>query len=203
MLRLCRRYAFVCCHKKLVDYCNANGRISPLEFYQGFPENKRGCGNLKKLIPAICNMAKANLHTFILTDLDSTECAPELIRQWFNIREKTPKIPDHILFRVAKREVEAWLLADGKGLSSFLEIPATNFPTEPDTIEDPKQCLLNIIRSKGRKKFHREMLPEKNAHVGPEYNVRLCQFVQKEWNITIAREKSESLSRTVTALCRF
>ncbi|MBN2684969.1 MAG: hypothetical protein JXR40_06795 [Pontiellaceae bacterium] len=188
---------------KLVDYCNSNGRDVPLSFYPGFPENKRGCGNLKNLIPAVCNMAKANLRTFILTDLDLAECAPSLIRQWFSVEAMQTEVSDNLLFRVAEKEIEAWLLADRKGLSAFLDISIVNFPENPDMERDPKQCLLNIIRSKGRRRIHKDMLPRKNAHLGPEYNAQLCRFVQDNWNVGCAKEKSESLARAVAAICRF
>lgn len=170
-------------------------------FNSGFPENKRGCGNLKSLIPKISAMAEnAGLRTFVLTDLDQTECAPELIRNWFEFDDVSLKVPDNLLFRIAEREVEAWLLADRAGLSGFLEIAATNFSPAPDALPDPKQHLLNVIRSKGRKRYHKEMLPLGNAHVGSEYNSKLCEFVETHWNLDMARNYSGSLEKAITAL---
>ncbi len=175
----------------------------PMVFNPGFPENKRGCGNLKALIPKVSSMAEnAGLRTFVLTDLDRTECAPELIRNWLGLDNVSPKTPNHLLFRIAEREVEAWLLADRVGLSKFLGIAAINFSPDPDVLPDPKQHLLNVIRSKGRKRYHKEMLPSGNAHLGPEYNSKLCEFVEAHWNLDVARNYSSSLEKTITALNR-
>ena len=170
-------------------------------FNPGFPENKRGCGNLKRLIPKISAMARnAGLRTFVLTDLDQTECAPELLRSWFELEAVSPQVPDHLLFRIAEREVEAWLLADRFELSEFLGIAAVNFTSDPDALSDPKQHLLNVIRAKGRKRYHKEMLPLGNAHVGSEYNSKLCEFVEGHWHPDVARNYSDSLERAVLAL---
>ena len=174
---------------------------SRVVFNPGFPENKRGCGNLKLLIPKVSAMAKnAGLRTFILTDLDKTECAPELIRSWFNLKGVSPNIPNNLLFRIAEREVEAWLLADRVGLSSFLGIAAVNFSQTPDSLPDPKQHLLAVIQSKGRKRYHKDMLPSGHAHVGPEYNSKLCEFVETHWNLDVARNYSSSLEKALAAL---
>ncbi|MFA7172679.1 MAG: hypothetical protein WC340_04580 [Kiritimatiellia bacterium] len=188
---------------KIVDYCNANSRTVPLRFYPGFPENKGGCNNLKKMIPRICNMAKADLCGFVLTDLDVAECAPELIRNWFNLNDQKPTIPDKFLFRIAEREVESWLMADKEGLAAYLSIAVDNFSDSPDSLSDPKQCLLNIIRLKGRKRYHRDMLPRNIANVGIEYNYRLSKFVNERWNVATAASNSESLRRAIAAINRF
>ena len=172
-------------------------------FNHGFPENKRGCGNLTGLIPKISAMARnAGLRTFVLTDLDQIKCAPELIRNWFKLSDASPNISENLLFRVAEREVEAWLLADRAGLSSFLGIAAVNFSQAPDSLPDPKQHLLNVIRSKGRKQYHKEMLPRGNAHVGSGYNSKLCEFVETHWNLGVARNYSGSLEKAIMALNR-
>ncbi len=170
-------------------------------FKPGFPENKRGCGNLKTLIPKVSAMAEnAGLRTFILTDLDSIPCAPELLRNWFELDGTSLKVPANLLFRIAEREVEAWLLADREGLSSFLDIACVNFRADPDVLPDPKQYLMNVIRSKGRKRYHKEMLPSGGAHVGPEYNPKLCEFVNTYWNLDVAKVRSGSLQRAINAM---
>lgn len=188
---------------KIVDYCNANSRNIPSLFYPGFPLNKGGCNNLKKIIPCVCNMAKASICGVVLTDLDIAECAPELIRDWFELNDQKQTIPDELLFRIAEREVESWLMADREGLADYLNIAVDNFSDSPDSLSDPKQQLLNIIRSKGRKRYHRDMLPGHTASVGIEYNPRLCRFVNERWNVATAARNSESLRRAISAINRF
>lgn len=187
--------------ERLIEFCNLQ-RTTPLRFNPGFPENKKGCGNLKMLIPRIANMAKNNIATFVLTDLDTTTCSPELIRHWFHLNNPKPQVPMNLLFRVAEHEVESWLLADREGLSHFLGISLTHFSKEPDRLPDPKQDLFNILR-RGRKKIHKQMLPSGSAHVGPEYNSELSRFVRQQWNIEQAANLSPSLQRAVAAIHRF
>ena len=185
--------------RRLFVYCNkccfGNRRY---RFLPGFPVNKRGAGNLKKIAPSLLNMAKnPGLYVFILTDLDEIECAPSLIRKWFPTNDP---LPGNLLFRVAEREVESWLLADRNGLASFLGIAAANFCDDPDTLPDPKRHLLDVIQKKGRRRFHKDMLPSDKAHVGPRYNQKMREFVEQKWDITTAQQRSSSLCRTINSL---
>ncbi len=187
--------------RRLFSYRNtSNTGGRRLVFSPGFPQNKAGFGQLKKMAPKLVQMCgKAGLFAFVMTDLDRDECAPSLIRCWFSIN---PPLPDSLIFCVAVREVEAWLLADRDNLADFLGIAKTNFSAEPENLDYPKRHLLDVIRSKGRKRFHRDMLPKGNAHIGPEYNRVLCDFVENHWSIDKAQQCSPSLQRTVNALRR-
>ncbi len=187
--------------RRLFDYHNMTSPAGKqLIFRSGFPENKRGCVNLKNLAPNLIQMCgNAGLFVFVMTDLDQNECAPTLRQQWF---PDINTLPDSLIFRVAVREVESWILANRDDLADFLGIAKANFTREPDTLEDPKSHLLDVIRLKGRRRFHRDMLPTGNAHIGPEYNTVLCDFVENRWNIDEAQQYSPSLQRTVNALNR-
>jgi hypothetical protein len=190
--------------RKLVAFQNthsASGTV--LQLSAGFPVNKKGSGNLKKMIPAVSGTVNAGIPVFILTDLDAVECAPKLIRDWFTGQGETPTVPARLLFRIAVREVESWLIADRSALAHFLNIPVANFSADPDLLPDPKAHLIEIIRAKGKKKIHREMLPGRNARIGSEYNNVLCEFVSKHWNPVRAAKNSLSLSRALDALRRF
>jgi len=187
--------------RKLVEFQNthsASGTV--LRLMEGFPENKHGSGNLKKMIPAVNNMVKAGIAVVMLTDLDAVECAQELIRRWFPIQGAKPEVPDGFLFRIAVREVESWLIADRDALASLLGIHKSNFSADPDSLDDPKVYLLDIIRTKGKRKMHREMLPGHNSRIGPEYNSVLSGFILKHWNPERAADNSLSLRRALEAL---
>ena len=187
--------------RRLVEFQNTHSNSGTmLRLMAGFPENKRGSGNLQKMIPAVSNMVKAGIAVVMLTDLDAVECAPELIRRWFSIRRAKLKVPDGFLFRIAVREVESWLIADRDALASFLGIPKSNFSADTDSLDNPKGYLLDIIRTKGKRKMHREMLPVRNAQIGPEYNSVLSKFVLKHWNPERAADNSLSLRRALEAL---
>jgi hypothetical protein len=185
---------------KLVEYQGAHSADGTvLRLIAGFPVNKHGGGDLKKMIPAVSNMVKAGITVIMLTDLDSVECAPELLRNWFPMKEEKPDVPEGFLFRIAVREVESWLIADREALADLLGIPKSNFTKDPDSLDDPKAHLLGIIRAKGKRRMHREMLPGRNSRIGPEYNNVLCGFIQKHWDPERAAVNSLSLSRALEA----
>lgn len=185
---------------KLVATRNAKMEHS-LVFRNGFPAVMRGYGAIKSKCEAFLNMAKGGIHLFILTDLDTAECACSLIRSWFSISNKDDVVlPPQCIFRVAVREVESWIIADHEAWAAFIGIPAVNFSTQPDQLDDPKRHLLNVIHRKGRKKIHREMLPQGAAQIGPRYNEILCDFVYSSWEPERAAMRSPSLDRALKAL---
>lgn len=187
--------------KKLVEFQNTHSASGiKLRLETGFPENKHGFSNIKKMIPAVNNMVKAGIAVIILTDLDAVKCAPEMIRRWFPRQGSKPEASNGFLFRIAVREVESWLIADQHALASFLSISKTNFSTDPDSLKDPKAYLLGLIKKKGKYKIHRSMLPGRNSRIGPEYNNVLCEFILKHWNPERAVKNSLSLRRALDAL---
>ncbi|MFH1136398.1 MAG: hypothetical protein V1816_09990 [Pseudomonadota bacterium] len=188
--------------KKIVEYRNEHAEGS-LAFIEGFPHVTKGFGKIKKMAPRFLAMAENGLVTFTVTDLDKEACPPELIKKWFSIKAKPAELPRRVIFRVAVREIEAWILADQFGCSAFLGIPEDNFPSFPDTLNDPKEHLLSIIRKKGKKKWLREMLPTSNSQIGPMYNIRLCEFVKEAWSPERASASSPSLARAINSLLNF
>ncbi len=186
--------------QKIVAARNAKMENS-LVFHNGFPSIMQGSGAIKSNCEAFLKMAKKGIHSFILTDLDSAECACSLIRRWFSIPETDDVIlPPECMFRVAVREVESWIIADYEAWGAFIGIPSVNFSMQPDQLDDPKRHILNVIRRKGRKKIHREMLPQGVAQIGPRYNEVLCDFVDNLWEPERAAERSPSLDRALKAL---
>lgn len=99
-----------------------------------------GFGKLKKKLPELVRLA-SNVPVILLTDLDQKDCAPGLINDWLS---RGPK-PHELLFRVAVREVEAWLLADKQNFADFARIPPAKVPESPELLGDPKQTLLNLV----------------------------------------------------------
>ena len=62
---------------------------------------------------------------FVLVDLDlKPDCAPELVA------EALPEPADGMCFRVAVREVEAWLLADRAGFAKWAGVRASLIPLD-------------------------------------------------------------------------
>jgi hypothetical protein len=109
-------------------------------FFIGSCLNRGGYGYLKKITPGLNHAAKGMTY-LILTDLDRGECPLAIISDWL----KQPKHPN-LLFRVAVKEVEAWLLAHREALAEFLGISVSLIPANVDEIPDPKQLLINLAR---------------------------------------------------------
>jgi len=189
--------------RKLVAHRNTACKTT-LHFLDGHPTVTRGFGGIKKMTSAFLNMADAGLYTFIMTDLDKTDCPPTLIRDWFSIpREQPITLPPQVVFRVPVREVESWLLADHNAFARFMKIPKANFANRPDALPDPKEHLRDVIQRKGRKKWQKEMLPQSpTASIGPLYNEKLCKFIREKWDPARAANNSPSLDRAIKALMR-
>jgi hypothetical protein len=136
----------------------------------------------------------------VLTDLDAAECALQLIGEWLSV----PKHPN-LLFRIAVREVESWLIADTKGLSEFFAVPKSMIPSAPDKLEDPKATVVELARRSRSKAIRDRIVPRRKstAKTGPDYNGCLGSFVRGSWDIQAAKANSPSLARTVDRLLSF
>ncbi len=158
-----------------------------------------GYGYLKKSIQGFNNAAKG-IPFLVLTDLDKAKCPPELIKEWLPY----PKHP-HLLFRIAVREVEAWLLADRKAFSKFVGIPIKLIPEDTETIVNPKEKLIELVKKSRYQELRRDIIPSigSTAKVGPNYNGRLGFFVTRYWKMQEAVNHSASLKRTIRTMGDF
>ncbi|MEW6234963.1 MAG: hypothetical protein AB1656_06215 [Candidatus Omnitrophota bacterium] len=178
--------------RRILDYSNR-------DFLVNVCYGKQGVNYLKKHISAYNHAAKI-IPYLVLADLDRAECPPALIQEWL-IRAAHP----NLLFRVAVREVEAWLLADGEGIADYFHISPSLIPRNVEEITDPKQTLINLAK-KSRKKDLREAIvpPHGSARKqGPDYNGAMIGFVEKRWNIDNAVHHSISLERAYSAIKKF
>jgi hypothetical protein len=159
----------------------------------GVRVGRKGNTFLRKKLPQFKEIARS-IPIFVLTDLDLVECPACLIEDW-NGREK---LPSKMLFRVAVREIEAWLLADREGFADFSGVPLHRIPDQPETLVNPKETLLNIVRRYGKRAVKADLLPEKGstAKIGFSYNQALCAFVKDTWSPDRAAMVAKSLHRT-------
>lgn len=160
----------------------------------------KGNGYLKTKLAELGRVARA-CPVLMLTDLDSTECPPSLIRSWFGNR--SPCV--NMMFRVAVREVEAWLLADQEAFSEFTGVPFNKLPRNPETLNDPKRTILQLVKRYGRKSIKQDVLPAPgvNAIRGLGYNQAFCRFTHDIWSPERASASSESLMRARNRLAEF
>lgn len=157
-----------------------------------------GFGYLKSNIRGFNQASKINPH-FMLTDLDMYECPVELRNEWIDF-----PLNKNFIFRIAVREVEAWLLADVENLSLFFSVSQVNFPLNPEIEADPKNTLIQLAKRSRKREIREDVVPiNRNASIGPNYNGCLSEFVFKHWNIENAVSRSESLSRTIKRLKDF
>lgn len=161
---------------------------------------RNGYGYLKTRIGAFNQMAKTVMPVLLVTDLDRWTCPPELIADWL------PSGSDpRLLFRVAVRETESWLLADRHAFAEFLGIPTVVVPERPDDLVDPKAALLKLVRKAKRRDLKQDILPARGVSfpVGLGYNDRLIRFVREGWDSRRAAQVSVSLARAVAPVARF
>jgi hypothetical protein len=156
----------------------------------------KGNGYLFKSLPKLRQMANRE-PVLVLTDLDDTHCAPNLLEKWSGGQA----FPENLLLRVAVRETEAWLLADRDGMANLLGISPKKIPPNPETLDDPKRFLLNLARI-AKREVRSELIPAKGAVAsqGLGYNRLLSSFVFGDWKINEAIHRSASLSKAVFRL---
>lgn len=129
-----------------------------------------------------------------LRDLDGdAPCAGELVRSTL------PRPAEWMRYRVAVREVEAWLIADPQALSRFLRVRRALVPGSPESLEDPKRSLVNLARRSASASIRRDMVPEPglSVEVGPGYSSRVREFVEQYWRPEIAALNATSLQRCI------
>lgn len=102
--------------------------------------NKRGNDQIKKNLLGFNHAAKG-MPYLVLTDLDKADCPLVILSEWLT----QPKHPN-LLFRIAVKEVEAWLLAHRAAFAEFLGISIDLIPVDADRIPDPKQLLINLAK---------------------------------------------------------
>lgn len=158
-----------------------------------------GYGWIKKKIHGL-NAAAKGMPYFVLTDLDTHECAPVFVKEWLGV----PRHPN-LLFRVAVREVEAWLLGCREAFAAFLGVPENRIPPNVDEIQDPKRFLVDLARRSRKGSIRRDIVPQSGstAKVGPDYNGRLMSFVEEYWDPAVAKDRSLSLKKALEALDEF
>lgn len=163
----------------------------------GLVRGKKGRGYVLTRLRGYNEGARHGGLWFVLVDLDrSPDCAPELVA------EALPDPADGMCFRVAVREVEAWLLADRVGFARWAGVPASRIPVDVEAIVRPKEQLVGIVRG-SRYRERREALvphPDSGRVEGPAYTSALTAFVASVWDVAAAASATPSLARAIRCL---
>ena len=159
---------------------------------------RNGYGYLRSGVRKWCELATQQ-PVVLLTDLDRYVCPLELIHDWFaNVVR-----PNRLIFRIAVREIESWLLADHDAIRELFGQKG-RLPTDPDALSDPKAKLLALAKN-ASKDVRLDLIKEEGAVAfqGIGYNARLTDFVSNVWDPERAASRSASLKRTRERLQEF
>jgi hypothetical protein len=105
---------------------------SGVDYHVGVVNRRGGFGYLRSRVSG-WNRAAAGVPFLVLTDLDNAPCPPALLADWL------PEGPHpNLMFRVAVREVEAWLIADRLALARFLRCRPRDVPPDPEALPRAK-----------------------------------------------------------------
>ena len=136
----------------------------------------------------------------VIVDLDAdADCAPPF-RQ-----ENLPQPANNMCFRIAVREIEAWLLADRERIAKWLSIARSLIPPDPDALPDPKNVVVTLARNSRRRAIKEDMVPRPGSgrSVGRAYTSQMIQFVSDQtegWRPQIGANNSNSLARCLSCL---
>ena len=140
---------------------------------------KNGKSALRKRINGFNNAARSPYAPWlVLVDLDNDEdCAPALRDAWL------PHPAPGLCFRIAVREVEAWLMADAETLAASLSVSANRISKNPESLEKPKDEMVNLARRSRRPAIKQDMVPREGSgrRVGRAYTSRLIEYVRDKW----------------------
>lgn len=158
-----------------------------------------GFGNMKASIERYKNACNVLPHV-VLTDLDQHACPTALMNSW-----GLKRVPPRMLFRIAVRSIESWVLADRDKIADYLLVAKSKVHPSPDELPDSKQALVALARKGRQRRLALEICPELGsaARQGPLYNAHLTRFVATNWRVNEAAASSESLARTRTRLVEF
>jgi len=161
--------------------------------------NRGGFGYIKSKIEGLNKSAKG-FPFLVLTDLDQHVCPSALIQNWLS-----KPLNANLMFRVAVREVEAWILGDRENLSRFLGVSRDLIPIDPETLADPKRTLVQLASKARKADVRRRLVPKKNmtAIQGPEYNSCLSEFVGTAWNPLASALVCPSLAKCCQRIIEF
>jgi hypothetical protein len=164
----------------------------------GAVHGRRGKRYIKQKIHGFNSAARFS-PWIVLVDLDEdANCAPELRGSWL------PEPVDMMLFRVAVREIEAWLFGDPERLAEFLHIARSKIPSRAETIMDAKRAMVDLGRTSRSGEIREDLVPRSGSGrtVGVAYSSRLAEFVLRAggWRPEVAASTCDSLDRLMRRL---
>lgn len=156
---------------------------------------RKGRRAIERGINGYNNAARHSLW-LVLMDLDADECAPPVVNGL--LADRRPGL----CFRLAVREVEAWLLADRERMADFLSVAASRLPESPEDLAQPKDEIVRLARQSRRRDIREDLVPRVGSGrvTGPGYESRLIVFSRDDWRPDVAAASADSLRRAIACL---
>jgi hypothetical protein len=165
-------------------------------------------GQIKKQINEFNKLAET-FPVVLLTDLDSSTCAPQLLKDLI----PTTKHRQFIL-NIAIDEGEAWLMADREGFAEFAGVEIEKIPKASLQKQGGRKGLLEmefsyksswfltheLLKNSKKLELVKQLTAKEGATKGPEYNTGILPFIEKKWDIDAACKNSDSLNRMVNRI---
>lgn len=157
----------------------------------------RGSDYLRHNLHNLNQIANNLRPVLVFTDLDSlASCPPALVQNWTQGIRPSP----NLLIRVAILEIEAWLLADRRGIARWMALAANRIPANPESILDPKRTLVELANRSPNRQLRQAIVPRRgigSSRTGPDYNQKVSEFAASHWNPETARQYAPSLNRAI------
>lgn len=125
-----------------------------------------------------------------LADLEQAHCASQ------QLATLKHGLANGFKLRLAVRMIESWMVADRTAFASFIGVPLSRIPVEPDLEPHPKRMVAALAKQSSRRTIREGIAPQHNgALVGPEFTTLMAHFVECKWDSSRARQHSPSLDR--------
>jgi hypothetical protein len=148
------------------------------------------------------NKAALNSPWFILrdSDRDGKDCPVTLREALLPASHQV----SGMCFRLAVRELDAWLLADSETFAKAFSVARSVIPTNVEELSDPKEALINVCRRSRSSEIRKAMVPPKGStgRVGPEYVGRISEYARDAWRPDVAATGAPSLARALREIDR-
>ncbi|MFN0010024.1 MAG: hypothetical protein ACKVS8_00110 [Phycisphaerales bacterium] len=190
------RVSFSCAVEGELDEAVARRLVEHVGADLGLVYGKQGKPFLLDKGPAWNQAARRN-PWLVLIDQDADARCPGAI-----VAEVLTRRAPLMCFRVAVREVEAWLMADRANFAKALQVPRQSIPANPELELDPKATVVALARRSQSARITREMVPSATGGraIGPAYNSVLARFAIESWSPEGAALVSLSLARALKQL---
>ena len=168
-----------------------------LEWTQTF--GLTGYGELKRKMSTFDKIAQYKEPMLVITDLDNPDlCLVHFRANWC----QGLQMPPGFVFRIAVAEIESWLLADRARIAQWLGISETRVPRTPETVLEPKECLVRLASRSRHRSIREAMVPAADSarSTGPGYNECVSSFASEVWNPEAARTIAPSLHRAIVRI---